>query len=127
MNIWYKSLIKPPLTPPDSYFPVAWSILYTLMGIAFFIVLLKPDSADKLKAIGLFLFQLILNFMWSYVFFKLQSPLLGMIDVVFLFLILLITMYYFFKVSKIAGFLMIPYLLQVIFAIYLNLGILILN
>ncbi len=127
MNIWYKSLIKPPLTPPDSYFPVAWSILYTLMGIAFFIVLLKPDSVDKLKAIGLFLFQLILNFMWSYVFFKLQSPLLGMIDVVFLFLILLITMYYFFKVSKIAGFLMIPYLLQVIFAIYLNLGILILN
>ena len=127
MNIWYKSLIKPPLTPPDSYFPVAWSILYTLMGIAFFIVLLKPDSVDKLKAIGLFLFQLILNFMWSYVFFKLQSPLLGMIDVVFLFLILLITMYYFFKVSKIAGFLMIPYLLQVILAIYLNLGILILN
>lgn len=127
MNIWYKSLIKPPLTPSDSYFPVAWSILYTLMGIAFFIVLLKPDSVDKLKAIGLFLFQLILNFMWSYVFFKLQSPLLGMIDVVFLFLILLITMYYFFKVSKIAGFLMIPYLLQVIFAIYLNLGILILN
>ena len=127
MNIWYKSLIKPPLTPPDSYFPVAWSILYNLIGIAFFIVLLKPDSVDKLKAIGLFLFQLILNFMWSYVFFKLQSPLLGMIDVVFLFLILLITMYYFFKVSKIAGFLMIPYLLQVIFAIYLNLGILILN
>ncbi len=127
MNTWYKSLIKPPLTPPNNYFPIAWGILYTLMAIAFFIVLSKTDSDDKLKAIGLFLFQLILNFMWYYVFFKMKSPLLGMIDVVFLFLILVITMYYFFKVSKAAGYLMIPYLLQVIFAIYLNLGILILN
>jgi len=127
MNIWYETLIKPPLTPPAEYFPIAWKILYSLMAIAFIIILFKPNSRNKFIAIGLFLFQLLLNFAWSYVFFALQSPILGMIDVTFLFLILLITMGYVFKVSKLAGFLLIPYLLQVIFAIYLNAGILFLN
>lgn len=127
MNIWYHTLRKPPLTPPVEYFPTAWGILYTLMAIAFVIVLFKPDSKNKYFAISLFLFQLLLNFAWSYVFFELKSPLLGLIDVFFLLLILIITMTYFFKVSKLAFWLLVPYLLQVIFALYLNFGILILN
>lgn len=127
MNIWYETLIKPPLTPPNTYFPIAWKILYSLMAVSFIIVLFKPNSRNKFIAIGLFMFQLLLNLAWSYVFFELESPLLGMIDIIFLFLILLLTMNYVFKVSKVAGFLLIPYLLQVIFAIYLNCGILILN
>ncbi|MCM1338468.1 MAG: tryptophan-rich sensory protein [Muribaculaceae bacterium] len=127
MNIWYGLLRKPPLTPPTSYFPIAWRILYTLMGIAFIIILSKPNSSNKFIAIGLLLFQLLLNFAWSYVFFELKSPVLGMIDVIVLFLILLITIGYVFKVSKLAGWLLVPYILQVIFAIYLNAGILILN
>ena len=83
MNSWYSSLTKPPLTPPPSYFPIAWSILYFLMTIAFFVILSKPDSTDKHIAITLFLFQLILNFTWSYVFFEMKSITLGLIDVVF--------------------------------------------
>lgn len=127
MNSWYTSLVKPPLTPPPSYFPTAWGILYLLMTIAFFIVLSKPHSTDKHIAISLFLFQLILNFTWSYVFFELKSITLGLIDVIFLLILLSFTIFYFFKISKFAGILLIPYLFQVLFAFYLNLGILILN
>ena len=127
MNEWYKALNKPPLTPPASYFPIAWGILYTLMAVAFIIVLTKPDTKNKYIAVNLFLFQLVLNFTWSYVFFEIKSINLALLDLVFLFVLLCCTLYYFFKVSKLAGFLLIPYMLQVIFALYLNIGILILN
>lgn len=128
MNLlWYNTLNKPPFTPPASYFPMAWGILYTLMTIAFFVILSKPHSQNKYIAVNLFLFQLILNFTWSYVFFEMKSIRLALLDVIFLFIILIFTIIYFFKLSKLAGILLIPYLLQVIFAIYLNLGIAILN
>lgn len=127
MNSWYTTLIKPPLTPPTSYFPIAWSVLYFLMTIAFFIVLFKPHSKNKYIAINLFLVQLIINFTWSYVFFELKSIPLGLLDVTFLLIFLIYTVIFFFKLSKTAGILLIPYLLQVIFALYLNLGIAILN
>ncbi len=126
-NLWYSTLEKPPFTPPAQYFPIAWSILYALMTIAFFVILFKPNSQNKYIAINLFILQLILNFTWSYVFFGMQSPMLGLIDVIFLFIVLAFTIFYFFKLSKLAGILMIPYLLQVIFAIYLNVGIVVLN
>lgn len=127
MNEWYKTLNKPPLTPPSAYFPIAWGILYTLMAISFVIILFKPYTKDKYIAVNLFLFQLILNFTWSYVFFELKSIVLAFIDLLLLLLFLIFTVYYFFKLSKTAGILLIPYLLQVIFALYLNLGILFLN
>ncbi len=127
MNLWYNTLQKPPLTPPASYFPMAWGILYSLMTIAFFIILSKPHSQDKYIAVNLFLFQLILNFTWSYVFFEMKSIRLALLDVIFLLIILFLTIIYFFKISKLAGILLIPYLLQVIFALYLNFGITILN
>lgn len=127
MNLWYQTLTKPPLTPPASYFPIAWGILYTLMTIAFSIVLSKPHTQEKYIAVNLFLFQLVLNFTWSYVFFEMESILLGLIDVFLLLILLSFTTYYFFKVSKLAGILLIPYLIQVIFALYLNFGFAILN
>ena len=127
MNLWYQTLTKPPLTPPASYFPIAWGILYTLMTIAFFIVLSKPHTQEKYIAVNLFLFQLVLNFTWSYVFFEMESILLGLIDVFLLLILLSFTTYYFFKVSKLAGILLIPYLIQVTFALYLNFGFAILN
>lgn len=127
MNDWYRALNKPPLTPPATYFPIAWGILYTLMTIAFFIVLTKPHSQNKYIAIHLFIFQLIFNFTWSYVFFELKSIGLALLDVILLLILVSFTVIYFFKISKLAGILLIPYLLQVIFALYLNLGIAILN
>ncbi len=127
MNTWYNTLIKPPFTPPASYFPIAWGILYTLMAISFFIVLAKPHSKDKYVGVYLFLIQLIFNFTWSYVFFEMKSISLALIDVIILLILVCFTIYYFWKVSKTAAILMIPYLLQVIFATYLNTGFLILN
>lgn len=127
MNSWYLTLTKPPFTPPATYFPIAWGILYTLMTISFFILLAKPYSQDKYIAVNLFLFQLILNFTWSYAFFEMQSIYMGLIDVIILLILLFFTVYYFSKVSKVAGLLLIPYLLQVIFALYLNIGFAILN
>ena len=127
MNIWYQTLTKPPFTPPASYFPIAWGILYSLMTIAFFIVLSKPHSQDKYVAVNLFLFQLVLNFTWSYVFFEMKSITLGLIDICLLLILLSLTIIYFFKISKIAGLLLIPYLFQVIFALYLNIGLAVLN
>jgi tryptophan-rich sensory protein len=127
MNDWYKALNKPAFTPPSTYFPIAWGILYTLMAISFIIILSKPHSANKYIAVNLFLFQLILNFTWSYVFFEIKSISFALIDLIFLFIFLCLTIYFFYKISKIASFLLIPYLLQVIFALYLNIGILTLN
>lgn len=127
MNLWYQTLNKPPLTPPAGYFPVAWGILYTLMTTAFFIILSKPHSDDKIIAVTLFLFQLVFNFTWSYAFFEMKSIGLALADVIILFILLIFTIIYFYRVSKIAAILLIPYILQVTFAIYLNIGILILN
>lgn len=127
MNNWYQTLVKPPFTPPASYFPTAWGVLYSLMTVSFFIILSKPHSQEKYIAVNLFIFQLILNFTWSYVFFEMKSIRLALLDVIFLCILLILTVIYFFKLSKTAGILMIPYLLQVIFAIYLNFGLAILN
>ena len=127
MNEWYSALNKPPLTPPATYFPIAWTVLYTLMTISFFIILSKPSSKDKYFGVNLFLIQLMLNFIWSYIFFELKSIKLALVDVILLFIILCFTVFYFFKISKFAAILLIPYILQVVFAIYLNAGILVLN
>ena len=127
MNEWYSALNKPPLTPPATYFPIAWTVLYTLMTISFFIILSKPSSKDKYFGVNLFLIQLMFNFIWSYIFFELKSIKLALVDVILLFIILCFTVFYFFKISKFAAILLIPYILQVVFAIYLNAGILVLN
>lgn len=127
MNLWYQILNKPPLTPPAVYFPIAWSILYTLMAISVVIILFKPKSAFKNIAIGLFFVQLIANLSWSYIFFELKSIEFALIDVLVLLILLIITIIYLYKLSKIAAGLLLPYLLQVLFALYLNAGFAILN
>lgn len=128
MNLlWYQTLVKPAFTPSPSYFQIAWSILYILMGIAFVIILYKPPSKVRSYAINLFLIQLIFNLLWSYIFFDLQSIEYALVDLGLLLILLVITIFYYFKLSKISGILLIPYLLQVIFAMYLNIGLLLLN
>lgn len=97
------------------------------MGISFLIVILSPKTKEKYYAINLFIIQLVLNLLWSYLFFDMQSINLALSDVSLLFIVLIPTIFLFFKISKIAGFLLIPYLLQVIFAIYLTAGLKILN
>ncbi len=126
-NFWYQNLTKPPFTPPAAYFPIAWGVLYTLMLGAFLIILFKPSNKDKYIAINLFFLQFFFNLIWSYLFFEMKSVNLALADIILLLITVLYTISYFFKLSKISGILMLPYLLQIFFALYLTIGIKILN
>lgn len=125
---WYATLAKPSFSPPNWIFAPVWSTLYILMGIAAALVWRKGLREPAVRtALAIFLFQLILNTLWSFFFFGLRSPLLGLADILFLWGMILVTIAQFFKVSVPAALLLIPYLLWVTFASGLNLGIFLLN
>ncbi len=116
---------KPALSPPGWLFPVVWTILYILMGIASYLVLTsgKPNEA----ALTAYAIQLFFNFFWSILFFRLGLCMPAFIWLVVLWLLILKTTAMFYRIVKAAGYLMIPYLLWVTFAGYLNLAICLLN
>ncbi len=125
---WYSTLNKPPFSPPNFVFGPVWTILYMLMGLSAFLVWQKGVKKEKVKnALQFFALQLFLNFIWSILFFGLRSPLLGLIDILILWGLILITIIKFHRVSRPAAYLLIPYILWVSFATILNLSILLLN
>ena len=125
---WYASLNKPFFTPPNWLFGPAWTTLYILMGIALFLVWNKgfKDKEPKL-ALYVFSIQLILNAAWSFLFFGLRSPLLGLAGIIPLWVSILLTIWRFWKIDKRAGALLIPYLVWVSFATALNYAVLAMN
>lgn len=128
IKTWYAELIKPSFSPPNWIFAPVWTILFILMGIAVWFIWQKGIANKKVKqAIFLFGLQLILNAKWSYLFFTFHSPLYAFIDIVILWLFILLTIISFFRLSKPAGWLMIPYIFWVSFALALNLSIVLLN
>ena len=124
---WYKTLNKPSFTPPNWIFSPVWISLFILMGISLFFVWRRQGHPQFKKALIFFFVQLILNVLWSLAFFGLRSPLLGLIDIILLWIAILVTIKTFFKVSKTAGLLLLPYILWVSFAILLNFSLWILN
>lgn len=131
---WYNSLNRSPLNPPNIMFPIAWSILYILMGISIAIIINKYiDEQDleikkKIKNyIFLFIIQFILNMFWTYIFFGLKSPLFGFIEIIILDILIIITIMKFKTISKAASYILIPYILWCLFASYLTLHVLIFN
>lgn len=125
---WYATLEKPPFTPPNWLFAPAWATLYVLMGIAAFLVWRKGLNREGAKlALIIFLIQLVLNALWSVVFFGLESPLAGVIVILVLWVAILFTILKFFKLSMVAGLLLLPYILWVSFAAILNISIWLLN
>ena len=118
-------LQKPTFAPPGFLFPVVWTILYVLMGIASYLVL----TSGKLTGNALIVYgiQLVFNFFWSILFFNLGLCMFAFLWLVLLWLLILLTTVLFYQILKPAGYLMIPYLLWVTFAGYLNLGICLLN
>ena len=125
---WYATLIKPALNPPSWVFGPVWTVLYILMGIALYLVWIKGWNNKNVRvAMAIFSVQLILNVLWSYLFFELQSPFLALIEIVLLWIAILMTILAFYRVSVPAAVLLIPYILWVTFASYLNYGIYILN
>lgn len=124
----FEVLNKPPLSPPGWLFPVVWTILYTLMGIASYIVL-QSDAprGEKRAALTVYGVQLAVNFFWSIIFFNLRMYLFSFIWLLLLWGLIWINLILFYKIKKSAGILLIPYLIWVTFAGYLNLAIYLLN
>ena len=125
-SLWYKNLIKPPFAPPDWVFAPAWAILYTTIFIALILYIRKP-AENKKRGYVYFAIQLVLNFAWSPVFFGMKNMALGLVVILLMVIFTFLTVKNFFRVSKIAGILLVPYLLWIIFATYLNIGYLVLN
>jgi len=125
---WYASLTKPSFNPPNWLFAPVWTMLFILMGISAFLVWQKGLKKKGVKkALGFFLAQLIFNVLWSFLFFKFHSPFLALLDIIFLWFLILLTLFKFFKINNTAGLLLIPYLLWVSFASILNYAVYRLN
>lgn len=122
----FENVIKPPLTPPAWLFPICWTVLYILMGTASYIVFVS-DSEIKRNALFFYGIQLAMNFFWSLIFFNKAWYLFAFMWLVMLWAMILVTMLKFYKISERAGDLLLPYILWVTFAGYLNFGIFILN
>lgn len=122
----YQFLHQPPLSPPGWLFPIVWTILYLLMGIAAYLVWVR-DSTGRNGALLFYELQLAFNFVWTLIFFNLQNYGLALLWILILWVLILITTIRFFRETKAAGWLMLPYLLWVSFAVYLNAGVWLLN
>ena len=124
----FQLLNKPPLTPPGIVFPIVWTILYTLMGISYYLVLTSERTTlDKATAITAYGLQLFLNILWPIFFFRFDLYLFSFFVIIVLWLFIVHTIRLFYNISKSSAYLLIPYLIWVTFAAYLNLGFVILN
>lgn len=125
---WYADLAKPSFSPPNWLFGPVWILLYTLMGIAAYLIWKQGFNKKEIKiALAIFAIQLVLNVLWSVIFFGLRSPLFAFLEIIFLWIFVLLTLLSFYKISKPAGLLLLPYILWVSFAAILNLSIARLN
>ena len=123
---FFSSLEKPPLSPPGWLFPVVWTVLYALMGIAAYRVY-ASSAENRTGALVLYGAQLFVNFLWPIVFFRFQNIGGAMALLILLFVLALLTAAQFLKADRLSGLLFIPYLLWLTFALYLNIGIYFLN
>lgn len=126
VDTWYMTLIKPSWTPPQIAFPIVWTILYTLIALSLWLVMIST-APNKGRAYFAFTVQILLNFAWSFVFFYLQSPYLGLLNIIALWLAILWNMFAFHRCSRWAAYFLLPYFLWVSYAVSLNVGIWVLN
>jgi translocator protein len=128
ISSWYVGLNKPFFNPPNWLFGPVWTVLYIAIAIAWYLIWKQGWEKKEVKQAGyLYIFQLVLNFLWSFSFFAAQSPLLGLVNIVVLLVAIILTMKKFKPLSKAALYLFIPYLAWVSFATLLNGAILVLN
>lgn len=124
ITTWYVTLNKPSFNPPNWIFGPVWSTLYFLMGISFWLVWKSnANTTIKNKAITFFIIQLILNFFWSIIFFSLHQLGFALVEIILLWIFILLSIISFYPISKIAAYLLLPYLFWVSFASILNLAI----
>lgn len=124
----YGMVTKPPLSPPAILFPIVWTILYVLMGVGSYLVLTSDGSKEEIKsALSVYVWQLLVNFLWPTFFFNFGWYLFSFFWLVLLWILVLIMLIRFYRVSKVAAYINIPYLVWLTFAGYLNLGVYFLN
>ena len=123
----FNRVVQPPLSPPQWLFPVVWTILFVLMGIASYLVFEAAKDPEENSAITLYIVQLAVNFFWPVFFFRLGLYYFAFLWLVLLWVLILLTVIKFREISKTAAWLMLPYLVWVTFAGYLNLGVALLN
>jgi tryptophan-rich sensory protein len=124
IGTWYVDLVKPSFNPPSWLFAPVWTSLFILMGIAAYLVWRKGlDKKENKSALLIFIFQLSLNLFWSFIFFTLHNPGVAFTEIISLWFAILATIIAFFQISKAAGYLLIPYILWVTFAAFLNYNI----
>ena len=124
----FEMLNKPPLSPPGIVFPIVWTILFIMMGIAAYIVSASDAEQKEIdNALTVYAIQLGVNFFWSIFFFKFEWYLFSFVWLLILWVLILLTIIMFSKISKTAAYLLVPYLLWVTFAGYLNISIYFLN
>ena len=121
----YNDLIKPTLSPPGIVFPIAWTIIYLLIGISYTMLKEKGEVAKETKQ--LYYSQLVFNYLWTFIFFVFKLRLLSVLWIIILDVLVIVVTYQFYKQNKLSGILLIPYVLWLIFATYLNISIYFLN
>ena len=126
-DLWYNALVKPALTPAGWVFAVVWPILYFILGIALYLVIVDKTRYSKAKSYTLFGVHIVLNALWSYLFFGLNMVRPGLIVLVLLIAFTIWMMRAFYVISRPAYYLVWPYLIWLLFALYLNVGVLFLN
>ncbi len=119
MEFWYPFIEKSSLTPPDIVFPIVWGILYLLLGISLGL-LLSMKTPKKQALLWLFAIQLLLNVSWNFLFFYLQNPLLGLVNLAVLDLLAIMFCFEAFKVKRSVAYFFLPYSVWLLFATYLN-------
>ena len=127
VETWYQTLNKPVFNPPEWVFGPVWTALYVLMGISIWLIWKNKPSKTRTLGIRIFWLQLFFNVFWTYLFFGIQRIDLGLLEIIFLTFLICINIIYFYKVDKIASYLLIPYLFWVLYASLLTYNIWILN
>ena len=124
VSTWYITLIKPSFNPPNWVFGPVWTILYLMMGVSLYLVWTRKYHKMAFVFWGL---QLFLNILWSVLFFGLRMPLFAFVEIIFLWIAILMTIVYFYRINRLSAYLLIPYILWVSFAAILNFFLYILN
>ena len=120
----YDVIIKPEISPPKIVFPIVWTILYILMGISNYII--NKDNKKEVSNL-IYYISLAINLIWPIIFFNTQEYLISLLIIIILIIFVALTIIEYFKTSKISGYLQIPYIIWLLFALYLNYQVLILN
>lgn len=121
----YHDLVKPTLSPPGIVFPIVWTIIYLLIGISY--TLLKEKGEIPKQSKQIYYIQLIFNYLWTFIFFVFRLRLLSVLWIIILDILVILMTYQFYKQNKLSGILLIPYVLWLFFATYLNISIYFLN